>query len=72
MTGIVAGSAAMMGAAIGWWGAVIVTLLVVVMLALRPSRPPLRQSFWVPGELKHSLRRLELFPLSKAIRSEWS
>jgi competence protein ComEC len=40
MTGIVAGSAAMMGAAIGWWGAVIVTLLVVVMLALRPSRPP--------------------------------
>jgi competence protein ComEC len=39
MTGIVAGSAALIGAAIGWRGAMIVALLAVVMLAVAPMRP---------------------------------
>ena len=39
MTGIVAGSAALIGVALGWWGAVIVALLAVALLAVRPDRP---------------------------------
>jgi competence protein ComEC len=39
MTGIVAGSATLIGAAIGWRGAMIVVLLAVVMLAVSPMRP---------------------------------
>jgi competence protein ComEC len=39
MTGIVAGSAALIGAATGWWGAVVVALLAVVMAAVAPKRP---------------------------------
>ena len=40
MTGIVAGTAALIGAALGWWGAAIVALLAVLALALRSGRPP--------------------------------
>ena len=39
MTGIVAGSAALIGVALGWWGAVIVALLAVAFLAIGPNRP---------------------------------
>src|SRR5688572_26153490 len=39
MTGIVAGSAALIGVASGWWGAAIVALLAVILLAVGPSRP---------------------------------
>jgi competence protein ComEC len=38
MTGIIAGAAALIGAAIGWWGVAIVALLMVVVLAVAPSR----------------------------------
>jgi competence protein ComEC len=38
MTGIVAGTAALTGAAFGWWGATIVALLSVLALAIRSSR----------------------------------
>ena len=38
MTGMAAGSATLVGAALGWWGAVIVALLAVLALALRSSR----------------------------------
>ena len=39
MTGIVAGSAALIGVGLGWWGAAIVTLLAVALLAIGPNRP---------------------------------
>src|SRR5215216_965436 len=39
MTGIVAGTAALIGVAFGWWGAAIVALLAVFALALGSSRP---------------------------------
>ncbi|HEX2282482.1 MAG TPA: hypothetical protein VHG52_12055, partial [Thermomicrobiales bacterium] len=38
MTGIMAGAAALIGAAIGWWGVAIVALLIVVALAVTPNR----------------------------------
>src|SRR5215203_2811775 len=38
MTGIVAGSAALIGVATGWWSAVIVALLAVIVLAVGPNR----------------------------------
>jgi competence protein ComEC len=40
MTGIVAGTAALIGAALGWWGAVVVVLLAVLMLAISSRRLP--------------------------------
>src|SRR5215210_2622205 len=40
MTGIVAGTAALVGVAFGWWGALIVALLAVLALATGSSRPP--------------------------------
>ncbi len=40
MTGIIAGTAALVGAALGWSGALIVALLVMLALALWSSRPP--------------------------------
>ncbi len=40
MTGIIAGTAALVGAALGWSGALVVALLVVLALALWSSRPP--------------------------------
>jgi competence protein ComEC len=38
MTGIVAGTAALIGAAFGWWGATIVALFSVLALAIRSNR----------------------------------
>ena len=40
MTGIVAGTAALVGAAFGWSGALVVALLTVLALAIWSSRPP--------------------------------
>lgn len=40
MTGIAAGSAALLGTALGWWGAVIIALLAVLALTVRSSRVP--------------------------------
>jgi competence protein ComEC len=40
MTGIVAGTAAIVGVALGWWGALIVALISVIALAIGSSRPP--------------------------------
>ena len=40
MTGIVAGSAAIVGVAFGWRGVLVVALLAVIALALGSSRPP--------------------------------
>jgi len=44
MTGIVAGTAALLGVAFGWWGALIVALVTVLALAMRSSRLP-----WASG-----------------------
>jgi competence protein ComEC len=40
MTGIVAGTAALVGAALGWWGAVMIALLAVLALAIGSNRAP--------------------------------
>ena len=40
MTGIIAGTAALVGVAFGWWGAVIVALVTVLALAIGSSRLP--------------------------------
>jgi competence protein ComEC len=40
MTGIVAGTAALLGSALGWWGALIVALLTVFALSIARTRPP--------------------------------
>ncbi len=40
MTGIIAGTAALLGTALGWWGALIVTLLAVFALSIGRTRPP--------------------------------
>ena len=40
MTGIVAGTSALVGAALGWWGAAVILLLVALTLAVRSSRAP--------------------------------
>jgi competence protein ComEC len=40
MTGIAAGSAALLGTALGWWGAVIMALLSILALTFRSSRVP--------------------------------
>ena len=39
MTGIIAGTAVIVGVALGWWGALIVALLTILALALGSSRP---------------------------------
>jgi competence protein ComEC len=39
MTGIVAGTAVLIGAAFGWWGVTIVALFAVLALVIRSSRP---------------------------------
>jgi competence protein ComEC len=44
MTGIVAGTAAIVGVALGWWGVLIVVLLTVLAFAVGSSRPP-----WASG-----------------------
>jgi amino acid transporter len=44
MTGIIAGTAALLGVAFGWWGALIVALVTVLVLAMRSSRLP-----WADG-----------------------
>ena len=70
MTGIVAGSAALMGAATGWWGAVVVALLAVVAAAAAPQRPC--WAIYAVAELKPILRRPKLVALSRALRPLWS
>ena len=40
MTGIIAGTAALVGAAFGWSGALVFALLTVLALAIWSSRPP--------------------------------
>jgi hypothetical protein len=40
MIGIVTGTAALVGATLGWWGAVIVALLTLLALAIGRTRPP--------------------------------
>jgi competence protein ComEC len=44
MTGIIAGTAALLGVAFGWWGALIVALATALVLALRSRRLP-----WADG-----------------------
>ena len=39
MTGIVVGTAALVGVALGWWGILIVSFLVVLVIAIGSSRP---------------------------------
>ncbi|MDF2760199.1 MAG: hypothetical protein K0S99_2833, partial [Thermomicrobiales bacterium] len=40
MSGIIAGAAALVGAALGWPGALAVALLTIIALAIGSSRPP--------------------------------
>src|SRR5687768_15431784 len=40
MTGIVAGTAVLLGSALGWWGAAVIALLALSALAIRSTRPP--------------------------------